>query len=152
MTDTPKTPVTASSTSNRKVEVSSEDFFHVVEIVTEKFSRDQQLRLVKMISGLNGATVSFPGAREGALRKELVKATQLGTKPGTNVKAKAENVAMKGSMEEKSLHTAQAALRAERLRLGLAKNDSTSPDLESFVSAVKAANAAFQAKKSAYKH
>lgn len=131
--------------------VTESTFWAIAQTALDSMSRQQQLQLAKMIAGANGAVLSFPNARESALRKEMVKRTQLGPKPVQRAQAKPENIAMKGSMEEITLHRAQKALREKRLVLNLAKNDTSDPQIAAEIKAVKDANAAFQAKKQAIK-
>jgi hypothetical protein len=150
---TPPTPPTGKEKSKATKESSKEgvpqtQFWRTTSEVLDDFNRDQQFRLAKLLAGSLGATISFPNAREAQLRNELVKATS--QKASTIIKsapAKPENAAMKGSPQEKTLREAQKNLRAKRVELGLSK-ESDDPRLEDLIRAVKAANDAFQKKKS----
>jgi len=131
--------------------VPSEAYWAIAQITSDIMDREQQLKLSRTLAGLNGASVAFPGARESAVRNEMVKLAQKGQKSMQKAQAKPENIAMRGSAEEKSLHEAQKALREKRIALGLAKNDSTDARLSAEIAAVKKANADFQTKKATVK-
>jgi hypothetical protein len=131
---------------------SSQQFWAIAQNAEDVLNREQQLKLARYLCSLHGAVVVFPQARESAMRKELVKATQKGSAPPKQrLQAKPENAAMKGTVEEQLLHHAQTALRQKRIALGLAKNDSTDNRLKAEIEAIKVANSNFQSKKASLK-
>jgi hypothetical protein len=137
------------SKGSQEKEVSDESFKATSWTAINDFSRDQQLKLAKLLAGSLGATLSFPNAKEASLRRELTKVAQKASaKSGQQQTqaAKPENAALKGSAVEKSLREAQKKLQAKKLELGLPK-DSEDSRLSEEIKAVKTANDAFQRKK-----
>lgn len=145
-----KKPEQGSATAASSTGVSKEDFYNVVEIVGESFSRDQQVKIGKLIAGMVSAQLIFPNAKESLLRKEIAKASTSNANKGAQPTVKPENRAMRGSPEEITLRKAQKALRDKRVELGLEKA-SVDNRLADLIAAVKLANDNFQMKKSAVK-
>lgn len=117
---------TANPDSKSADELNSDEYWQTVKLVTEKASREQQLKLAKMLCGLLGANVSFPSVRENRLMKEIAKASPSKKEAPTGVKAKKpENAQLKASDEYKEFVKAENALRAAKTKFSIAKSDKT---------------------------
>jgi len=119
------------STSKKKSELTDDEYWLTVKQVTEEASREQQLKLAKMLCGLLGANVSFPSVRENRLMKEIKKASPSKKEAPDGVKAKKpENAQLKSSAEFKEFEDAERALRAIKTKFSIAKSDKTDPRVQ----------------------
>jgi hypothetical protein len=111
--------------------LSDDEYWLTVRNITDKASREQQLQLARMVCGLLGANVSFPGARENRLLQEVKAAASVKQKNPTGSRAKKpENAALKSSAEYKEFASAEKALREAKAKLSIAKNDKLDPRVQ----------------------
>lgn len=141
--------------------VSDEEFHHFLVASTIRLDRDRQLVLAKALAGVVGGHLSFPEAREDRVRKELreqfagktsgpktdsPKEKKVQEKKEQKAKGSAKqtptklNAALRQTDEHKQLVSAQEALRAKRVELGVSKGTSD-PRLEELVGKLEKAKA-----------
>jgi len=124
--------------------LSEDEFWLTVRTISTKASREQQLELARLISGLLGANVSFPSARENRLLQEVKAASSAKQNNPKGPRAKKpENAALKNSAEYKEFVSAEKALREAKAKLSIPKNDKSDPRVKQEAEAFENARTKF---------